>query len=455
MGQRLGIRIDGYDPYEGIELIERPILRALNSYPEEPMLAMGDWEKIVQYYKQEAPARPLPQAAHRPIRQQLPLFDVKRLSFDEKPMPQISMLRYNAASRQLYVGDAQHMLYILDNRFAFQSAWTLESAPVAADFPENAPPRLLTIGSFTPSDQQRGRLFSLDTAGTSPSISSVNIPALSRPVYFASADLNTDGKEDLVVCGFGNHTGKLSWYDGADPHKEHVLKAMPGALKVEVGDFNTDGLPDLMVLMGQAWEQLSIFYNLGNSNFREDVVLQFHPAFGASSFELSDFNEDGYPDILLTNGDNWDYSRINKNYHGIRIYLNNGNYSFSECWFFPLYGASKAMASDFDGDGDLDIAAISFYADKDELQNGFIYFEHIQDPNKPQCPEFVPHALPDAIYGKWLTMELADFDGDGDIDIVLGSYLHNLAELSLLSNHGASTFPQLLVLTNRLDKPKR
>src|SRR5690606_3490858 len=160
-------------------------------------------------------------------------------------------------------------------------------------------------GSFNPSDQRLGRLLSLDTAGTAPPASLVNIPALPRPVHFASADLNMDGKEDLVGCGFGNHAGKLSWYDGGDTDKEHVLKAMPGALKVEVGDFNADGLPDLMVLMGQAWEQLSIFYNLGSGKFREEPALQFHPAFGASSFELADFNRDGYPDILLANGDNW------------------------------------------------------------------------------------------------------------------------------------------------------
>lgn len=446
MALRLGIRENGHDPYEDIVAEERPILRALNSFPDEPMLTEHEWKKIVQYYQQEAPARPLPQKEHAPIQPKAPLFDVKKLSFDEKPMPRISMLRYDADTRQLYVGDAQHMLYILNNEFVFQSAWTLESTPVAMDFPKNAPPRLLTIGSFSPSDQRQGRLLSLDTAGTALPPSLINLPALPRPVHFASADLNMDGKEDLVVCGFGNRAGKLSWYDDAKADREHVLKEMPGALKVETGDFNTDGLPDLMVLMGQAWEQLSIFYNLGGGKFREEPVLQFHPAFGASWFELADFNGDGYPDILLANGDNWDYSRINKSYHGVRIYLNDGHYQFAERWFFPLYGASKAVAGDFDGDGDLDIAAISFYADKGQLQNGFTYFEHTKKL------DFIPYALPDAIYGKWLTMETADFDEDGDLDIVLGSYLHNLAELGLFTTHGASAFPQLLVLTNQLDK---
>jgi len=441
MAWRLGIRKKGEDPYADIPPDEQAIVRALNSYPDVPMLAENDWKKIIQYYQQQAPQQPLPQQPHSPITPMPSLFDVKQLSFEEKPMPQITMLKYDAATRQLYVGDAQHMLYILDNHFGFKSAWTLESPAVAMDFPQDAPPRLLTIGSFTPSDRKLGRLLTLDTAGIASSL--INIPLLPRPVHFTCADLNMDGKEDLLLCGFGNHTGKLSWYDDFQVAKEHVLKAVPGALKIEVGDFNMDGKPDLMVLMAQAREEISIFYNQGNGKFSEKKVLQFSPVFGCSYFELADFNTDGYPDILLANGDNWDYSRIRKNYHGVRIYLNDGHYNFSERWFFPLYGASKAMAGDFDGDGNLDIAAISFYADKGQLGNGFTYFA-----NKGEF-DFTPHALPDAIHGKWLTMEVADFDEDGDLDIVLGSYLHNLSELGLFTTDNISTFPQLLVLTNQ------
>jgi len=448
MALRLGIREKGKDPYDDILPDERPMLRKLNIFPEEPMLDERDWKKIVRYYQQEAPIQPLPQKQHLSLTSSQSLFNVQQLSFDEKPMPRISMLKYDATTRQLYVGDAQHLLYILNDRFEFKSAWTLESPPIAMDFPANAPPRLLTIGSFNPSDLPFGRLLSFDTTGTAPVTSLVNIPALPRPVHFTSADLNMDGKTDLIVCGFGNHAGKLCWYDDFQAAKENVLKALPGALKVEVGDFNGDGRPDIMVLMAQAWEEISIFYNVGNGKFREKKVLQFTPVFGASYFELADFNNDGYPDILLANGDNWDYSRINKNYHGVRIYLNDGDFNFKEHWFFPLYGASKAMAGDFDGDGDLDIAAISFYADKGQLQNGFVYFA-----NQGQL-DFKPYSLPEAVYGKWLTMEVADFDDDGDLDIVLGSYLHNLAELGHFTTYGIASFPQLLVLTNQTNKQR-
>ena len=147
-------------------------------------------------------------------------------------------------------------------------------------------------------------------------------------------------------------TPKLAWYSDCKIDGENILSNVPGARKVEIGDFNKDGKPDIMVLMNPGWEEVDL-YNQGKGKFKEKKLLRFPPVFGVSYFELADFNKDGYPDILLTNGDNWDYSRINKNYHGVRIYLNDGKYNFKEHWFFPLYGASKAIARDFDNDGDI------------------------------------------------------------------------------------------------------
>lgn len=252
-----------------------------------------------------------------------------------------------------------------------------------------------------------------------------------------------DGKNDVVICEFGNHEGRLAWYDGMDPKKENILKALPGARCVTIRDMNNDHKPDLVVLMAQAYEQVSIFYNQGNGKFIEKKVLGFPPVYGVIYFELADFNKDGFQDIILTNGDNWDYSAIKKNYHGIRIYLNDGKDNFTEKWFYPMYGACKAIARDFNNDGKLDIAAIAFFSDDEKAENGFVYLLNEGNFN------FKPYTLPQAALGKWLTMEAGDFDKDGDIDIVLGSYFQNINELSKLIAKGGATIPQLLILINK------
>jgi len=75
-------------------------------------------------------------------------------------------------------------------------------------------------------------------------------------------------------------------------------------------------------------------------------------------------------------------------------------------------------------------------------EQGFVYFSNQGNLN------FEAFSTPEAASGKWLTMEAGDFDHDGDIDIVLGSYFQNVGELTKLVFKGVTSFPQLLVLTN-------
>ena len=84
-----------------------------------------------------------------------------------------------------------------------------------------------------------------------------------------------------------------------------------------------------------------------------------YPAvYGSMFIDLKDFNNDGHMDILYVCGDNFDYS---KPYHGIRILENDGTDSFTQKYFFSIYGAAKAEVNDYDGDGDLDILIGAMY----------------------------------------------------------------------------------------------
>jgi hypothetical protein len=439
MALRLGIRVDEQDPYADLIPEEEKAMRALNVYPETKLISEPEWKKIIAYYQAIAPAEPLAQEPGIPVTDSLPLFHVSDLTVGDKQVPKTTLIKYDRATARVYVGDDQNALYVID-KTGLKDTWWIDSAPTDIDFPKNASPRLLSIGVFKPSDQRTGRLMSLSKTSDS---SLVNIQNLPRPVQFTTGDLNMDGKEDALICGFGNHSGKLFWLDNFQSDKENLLKELPGARRAEIHDFNGDKKPDVIALMAQAWEQVSLFYNLGNGKFREKVVLQFPPSYGMSYFETADFNKDGFQDILLTNGDNWDLSPVNKNYHGVRIYLNDGKDNFKLAWFFPLYGASKAITRDFDLDGDLDIAATSFYSDLANPAHSFIY---LANNGKMQFKAF---STLTAGVGKWLTMEAGDFDQDGDTDIVLGSYFHTIGEISKLISRGQLTFPQLLVLTNR------
>ncbi len=142
-------------------------------------------------------------------------------------------------------------------------------------------------------------------------------------------------------------------------------------------------------------------------------MIQFPPSYGCASWQVLDFDGDGNLDLLIANGDNGDYKSKPKAYHGLRLYQGDGRGHFTERWSYPMNGAFGVYAADFDGDGNLDIAAISFFPDyKEYPDENFVYLKNIGNWN------FQPFVLPETQQGRWLVMDAGDIDGDGDIDIV-------------------------------------
>nr|MBI1232021.1 hypothetical protein [Cytophagales bacterium] len=242
---------------------------------------------------------------------------------------------------------------------------------------------------------------------------------LNRPVFSSFSDLTNDSIQELVVCHFGNREGELAIY-GQSPQgtwDKNFSYDVAGAISLEILDFNHDGWKDIVVLFAQGAEKIVLFKNTGNFIFETTELMTFPPSYGSTSLQLADFNADGSMDILYSCGDNADLSPVLKPYHGIYVFVNNGNDVFEKKFFYPFNGAYKAVARDFNSDGALDIAAISYFADYTDLEeHGFVLLENEGFPN------FSPTSLPVGKLGRWISMDTGDIDGDGDIDILLGNY---------------------------------
>ncbi|QMU30714.1 FG-GAP repeat domain-containing protein [Adhaeribacter radiodurans] len=445
MGQRLGIGAN-LGMYARMAPQEITTLLKANIYPDKALIAKKDWIKILSYYKSNSPEK-LPEPKPLALSKLL-LFDAIPLTVNKGRYALTSLLQYEPTTKELLVGDRRNKLFRVNAQLHVIDSIQLDTPPVAVVRAKNEQYKVLTIGSLNPSDAPYGRLYSWQLASaTKAPVVLPQLTDLQRPVKLTSADLNNDNQEDLVICHYGNQLGKLSWYEGKPDgtYQEHLLKKLPGSRQVVIQDMNHDNRPDIVALFAQASESIFIFYNQGNGHFEEEKVLQLPPVYGSSYFELADFNKDGALDILISNGDNGDYSFILKPYHGIRLFLNNEQNEFQEASFLPLPGASITATRDFDEDGDLDIAAISYFADfARQPESGFVYFE-----NKGNNT-FAGKTFPEAATGRWLTLTTGDIDQDGDEDIMLGSFIFATTPVPPpLQEQWIKSSPSVLVLKNR------
>lgn len=419
---------------------ELAVITELGVYPSSSMISNEDFQAIIDYYGAAAPEQ-LPAQTLKETPEPLHGFTTRTVFIEGLQSPKASLVAINEERSELIISDANaHQLYV---KTVNDELFTLPSiASPAVEFIKKAPNiyDFITIGSIAPSDLSQGALYEMNL-----NIDTWNkvLDHLSRPVYGIWKDVENDGKPDFILCNFGHHAGNVSLYRDGNLDATPIQFGGAGARKVEVADLNDDGKQDIVVLFCQGNERISVFYNKGNGQFDfEKILLRFPPVMGSSYFELQDMNGDGKPDLLVSNGDNWDYSSVHKPYHGYRIYENKGNDTFTEAWCYPQYGAAKVMALDFDQDGDKDFASIAFYDELDNPQQQFLLFE-----NKGNMT-FKPLVLPDAALAKWLTMDVGDVDGDGDQDIVLGAYVHNTLEYTKLFMKGLEEIPSVLILEN-------
>ena len=441
-GPRLGIKTD-FNPYEGKSMQESFNLDTAGVFPKTPQLADSSWQKIVDFYLQQAPDSF--SITETPLQETTPLFRPAFKNLNNTGVPMGTMLEIDASTNTIYYGDASGYLYSLDSTFQQTARLRLPSPPVDVQKIGQGDDLLtLSIGLLDPNDIETGVV--LKTKVPSFSRRDLVFASLARPVDFVAGDLDGDQEEDLVVCHFGNEVGKLSWYKkNGDQYDQKVIKNVPGASKVLLRDVDADEDLDLVVLFAQGDEGVSIFYN-NRGRFKENQILRIPPIYGSSDFDFLDMDGDGDMDIVLANGDNGDKTLILKPYHGVRVFINTGDFNYEERYFFPMHGATKVRASDFDQDGDIDLIASAFYPDFNDLgRKGIVYLDH------QGKLEFAAHHFPAAAEGRWLVMDSGDIDQDGDEDVILGSFVEGVipAPKEVVAKWRSSVDP-ILVLENTL-----
>jgi len=376
-------------------------------YPTNALLTAAQFKKLTEYYVANAPAElPAPKVGFASATKIFERVDPKA------PFGPFA-LAVTVADDGVWVSTAvtgAQGIYHRDLNGTWGSPLDLGRAATRVVFHQKK--LYATVaGDYFPHDEAKGAVVRLANAG---------LEKLAEPLR-RPCDLLIDEFADglgMVFCEFGNLGGGVSWLDLSKPiAKREVLLEHPGALNAAAADFNGDGRKDFAVVTGQQRELVMLFIGQAGGGFEPRAVLPRQPAWGHSHLAVADFNNDQAPDLLITNGDNGDLLNTPiKPYHGVRIHLNDGKGNFGEGKFFAQPGAYRAVARDFDGDGDLDIVSLAYFADYKRSPESALLYLRQDGPMK-----FTRLSLPGATAGRWITMDAGDVDGDGDDDVVLAS----------------------------------
>jgi flagellin-like hook-associated protein FlgL len=156
-----------------------------------------------------------------------------------------------------------------------------------------------------------------------------------------AADVNGDGKLDLVVADFANIDILIGNGDGTFKDGQTLTPGGGALTSVAVGDFNHDGNVD--IAGGGYGNECFVLFGNGNGSFSAATSINVATPY---SVLTGDFNSDGVSDFATANSTT------------VNVVLSNGDGTFRTPITVAASGNSKSLtAGDFNGDGRNDLVA--------------------------------------------------------------------------------------------------
>jgi hypothetical protein len=244
------------------------------------------------------------------------------------------------------------------------------------------------------------------------------VAAIPNPAHVSVADLDADGRRDLLVADLGQFLpsdavkGAAVWLraQAGGGFAPFREDGFARATDVEAGDFDGDGRLDLVVAAFGWWQS-------GN------VTLLLNRGAGAGPPRLERRVIDDRPGaihVLPTDVDGDGkldiVALLAQESEQVVAYLGDGQGGFRAQTLYaaphPNWGSTGILLADFDGDGDADIVVTNGDMFDDGILKPYHGIQWLENKGKLR---FEPHAL--APLAGVHRAVVADLDGDGDLDV--------------------------------------
>ncbi|HEX3747728.1 MAG TPA: FG-GAP-like repeat-containing protein [Bryobacteraceae bacterium] len=269
-------------------------------------------------------------------------------------------------------------------------------------------------------------------------------PTGNGPLAVATGDFNGDGKPDLVVGNTSSASVTVFLNTSGGNFAPATTVSLPGCVVefVATGDFNRDGHTDVLAvcaLQSTIW----VIPGLGTGKFGAsisttvpNIILQGEVEGVFSGLIVGDFNNDGVPDLILGLIDN----TFDLGSFSIDLLQGNGDGTFTLSPIIPAGQAQSLpgalMAADFNSDGNMDFAIAG-----GPVNHGTAQLQTFLGDGQGSFQPGANITLPNGFSAG--AGVVTDVNNDGVPDLILVLAAGQQEELTVFSGAGDGTFKQL------------